>query len=291
VELPPIGIWDRFLRFADEGEIRDSAAELVELGYGALWIPDIGGDIVGAVDLLLGATTHIEVGTSILNLWLHAAAETAAGWAALTGRHGRRPVLGVGVSHAPFVDAVAPGQYKAPLERTAAWLDDLDATQPTVGPDDRLLAALRPRMLELARDRCGGAYPYHMPPEHTERARAALGPDRALAVEQCVVLTTDLEAGRAAARESLAIYLVLPNYLNAWRWVGFSDDDLAEGGSDRFVDAIVAIGDDTAIRRRVQAHLDAGADHVGVQVVGSDLAALRPDWRTLAPALLNWPRG
>ena len=286
MELPPIGIWDRFLRFADEGEIREAAAELEELGYGALWIPDIGGDIVGAVDLLLGATDHIEVGTSILNLWLHSAAETAAGWAALTERHGRRPVLGVGVSHAPLVDAFVPGQYKAPLERTADWLDDLDAADPTVEPDHRLLAALRPRMLELAGDRCGGAYPYHMPPEHTERARAALGRDRALAVEQCVVLTTDIDAGRAAARENLAMYLALPNYCNAWRWLGFTEDDLAGGGSDRFVDAIVVIGDDTAIRRRVQAHLDAGADHVGVQVVGTDLAAVRPDWRTLAPTLL-----
>lgn len=287
MELPPIGIWDRFLRFADEGEIRESAAELEELGYGALWIPDIGGDIIASLDLLLGATDHIEVGTSILNLWMHSAAETAAGWAALTERHSRRPVLGIGVSHAPLVDAFQPGQYKAPLERTADWLDDLDAAQPTVDADDRLLAALRPRMLELARDRCGGAFPYHMTPEHTERARAALGPDRALAVEQCVVLTTDLEAGRAAARENLAMYLVLPNYVNAWRWLGFGDDDVAGGGSDRLVDALVAIGDEETIRTRVQTHLDAGADHVSVQVVAPDLPSVRPVWRTLAPALLS----
>jgi probable F420-dependent oxidoreductase len=286
VELPPIGIWDRFLRFADEGEIRDSAAELEDLGYGALWIPDIGGDIVGSVELLLQATDHIEVGTSILNLWMHSAAETAAGWTALPERYSRRPVLGIGVSHAPLVDAFQPGQYKAPLERTTDWLDDLDAAEPTVAAEDRLLAALRPRMLELARDRCGGAFPYHMPPEHTERARAVLGPDRMLAVEQCAVLTIDPEAGRAAARENLMMYLALPNYVNAWRWLGFTDDDVAGIGSDRLVDALVVIGDENTIAARVQAHLDAGADHVALQLVADDLPALRPGWRALAPALL-----
>ena len=286
MELPAVGIWDQRLRFSDEGEIRDCAAELEELGYGALWIPDVGGDTFGALDLLLGATRQVTVGTGILNLWMHPAGEAAAGWQALTERYGHRPVLGVGVSHAPIIDALLPGEFKNPLEATASYLDQLDAADPPVPAGERLLAALRPRMLELARDRCAGAFPYHMPPEHTERARAVIGPDRVLVVEQCIVLGRDRDAGRAAARQALAMYLALPNYVNAWRWLGFSDDDLADGGSDRFVDAVVASGDEDAIRRRVQAQHDAGADHVCVQVLADDTKTLRRDWRDLAAALL-----
>jgi probable F420-dependent oxidoreductase len=286
MELPAVGIWDQRLRFSDEDEIADSAAELEDLGYGALWIPDIGGDICAALNVLLWATRRIVVGTGVLNLWMQDAIETAARWHRLVRDHDRRPVLGIGVSHAPLIDAVLPGQFKNPLEATASYLDELDAAQPPVPADDRLLAALRPRMLELARDRCAGAFPYHMPPEHTARARAAIGPDRRLVVEQCVVLQPDRDAARAAARQALAMYLALPNYVNAWRWLGFSADDVADGGSDRFVDAIVASGDEEAIRRRVQAHRDAGADHVCIQVLADDTKTLRTAWRELAPALL-----
>ncbi|MDQ1489475.1 MAG: hypothetical protein QOJ23_1989 [Actinomycetota bacterium] len=286
MELPPVGIWDRLLRFGDEDEIQDSAAEAEELGYGALWIPDIGGDVCAALNVLLWATRRITVGTGVLNLWMQDAIETAARWHRLVRDHDRRPVLGIGVSHAPLVDAVLPGQFKNPLEATASYLDELDAANPPVPVDDRLLAALRPRMLELARDRCAGAFPYHMPPEHTERARAVIGPDRRLVVEQAVALGSDRDAARAAARQSLAMYLALPNYVNAWRWLGFSEEDVADGGSDRFVDAVVASGDVEAISGRVKAQRDAGADHVCIQVVADDLTAARTAWRELAPALL-----
>jgi probable F420-dependent oxidoreductase len=286
MELPAIGIWDQRLRFGDEDEIADSAAELEDLGYGALWIPDIGGDIFAALNVLMWGTRRIIVGTGILNLWMQDAIESAARWHRLVRDHDRRPALGIGVSHAPLVDAVLPGQYKNPLEATASYLDELDTVNPPVPADDRLLAALRPKMLELARDRAAGAFPYHMPPEHTERARAVIGPDRRLVVEQCVLLETDPEAARAVARQGLAMYLTLPNYVNAWRWLGFSEEDVAGGGSDRFVDAIVAWGDEAAIQRRVQAQRDAGADHVCIQVLADDMTALRKDWRTLAPVLL-----
>jgi probable F420-dependent oxidoreductase len=286
MELPPVGIWDRLLRFGDEDEIQDSAAEAEELGYGALWIPDIGGDVCAALNVLLWGTRRIIVGTGVLNLWMQDAIETAARWHRLVRDHDRRPVLGIGVSHAPLVDSVLPGQFKNPLEATASYLDELDSANPPVPVDDRLLAALRPRMLELARDRCAGAFPYHMPPEHTERARAVIGPDRRLVVEQAVALGSDRDAARAAARQSLAMYLALPNYVNAWRWLGFSEEDVADGGSDRFVDAVVACGDVEAISQRVKAQRDAGADHVCIQVVADDLAAARTAWRELAPALL-----
>jgi probable F420-dependent oxidoreductase len=286
MELPAIGIWDQRLRFGDEDEISESAAELEELGYGALWIPDIGGDIFASLNLLLWATRRIVVGTGILNLWMQDAIESAARWHRLVRDHDRRPALGIGVSHAPLVDAMLPGQFKNPLEATASYLDALDAVNPPVPADDRLLAALRPKMLELARDRCAGAFPYHMPPEHTERARAVIGPDRLLVVEQCVVLGRDRDAARAVARQSLAMYQALPNYVNAWRWLGFSEEDIADGGSDRFVDAIVATGDEEAIRGRVQAQRDAGADHVCLQVLADDTSTLRTAWRELAPAVL-----
>ena len=286
MELPAVGIWDQRLRFGDEDEISESAAELEELGYGALWIPDIGGDIFASLNLLLWATRRIVVGTGVLNLWMQDAVESAARWHRLVRDHDRRPALGIGVSHAPLVDALLPGQFKNPLEATATYLDELDVANPPVPADDRLLAALRPKMLELARDRCAGAFPYHMPPEHTERARAVIGPDRRLVVEQCVVLQQDREAALAVARQGLAMYLALPNYVNAWRWLGFSEEDIADGGSDRFVDAIVATGDEEAIRGRVQAQRDAGADHVCIQVLADDTGTLRTAWRELAPALL-----
>jgi len=163
MELPAVGIWDQRLRFGDEDEISESAAELEELGYGALWIPDIGGDIFASLNLLLWATRRIVVGTGVLNLWMQDAVESAARWHRLVRDHAGLPALGIGVSHAPLVDALLPGQYKSRLVATAAYLDELDVANPPVPADDRLLAALRPRMLELARDRCAGAFPYHMP--------------------------------------------------------------------------------------------------------------------------------
>jgi probable F420-dependent oxidoreductase len=286
MELTEIGVWDGKLRYGDEAEIAEWAAELETLGYGALWIPDAGGDLFASLDVLLSATTRITVGTSILNLWMHTADETAAGRQALIAKHGRRPVMGIGVSHAPLVDAIRPGEYKNPLQATASFLDGLDATDPPVPAEERLLAALRTKMLELARDRCAGAFPYHMPPEHTERARAVLGAGPKLVVEQAVVLDTDRARVRALARQTLAMYLALPNYVNAWRWLGFSADDVADGGSDRFVDAIVVSGNEDAIRRRVREHLDAGADHVGIQALAEDTKTLRTTWRELAPVLL-----
>lgn len=286
MELASVGIWDQRLRFSEEAEIREWAAELEQLGYGALWIPDIGGDIMASVGVLLSATQRITVGTGILNLWLHSASEVATRREALIAEHGRHPVVGIGVSHAPIVDSMLPGQFKNPLAATASYLDELDKSEPSVPSEERLVAALRPRMLELARDRSAGAFPYHMPPEHTERARAVLGAGKRLVVEQAVVLDADPDRGRALARQSLQMYLALPNYVNAWRWLGFSAEDVADGGSDRFVDAIVVRGDEDAIRRRVQAQRDAGADHVCIQVVAEDNEAARRVWRQLAPALL-----
>jgi probable F420-dependent oxidoreductase len=285
--LTGTGIWSSNLRYGDAGEAAARAAELEQLGYTAVWIPDVGGDVFGAVANLLGATSTATVATGILNVWLHTPEETAAHHASLTAEHGARFLCGVGISHRPFIDMVnAPGAYQKPVATMAAFLDGLDAAEVPLAPDHRVLAALGPKMLELARARTAGTHPYLVTPELTARARTGIGPDGLVASEQGVVLETDPERARATARLHLGTYLALPNYSNNWKRQGFTDDDLADGGSDRLVDALVVWGDEATIAARVQEHRDAGADHVCVQVLTDDPRAFPAEqWRTLAPAL------
>lgn len=283
-----VGVWSRDLRYhADRGAVADAAAELEALGYGALWLPDVGGDVLGDVEHVLSATTSVAVATGILNVWMHEAEAVAAGVDALEQRHPGRFTLGLGASHAPIVDAAQPGRYRRPLSTMRDYLDGLDAAPTPVGPDARILAALGPKMLELSRDRAAGAHPYFVPPEHTRLSRTILGPDRLLAPEQAVLLETDPARARELAREHVSGYLALPNYVANLERLGFGDADLRDGGSDRLVDAIVAWGDEAAIARRVAAHHEAGADHVCIQVIGEPEDRLaRESWRRLAPALL-----
>lgn len=288
--LAGTGIWSAALRYGDPAASAAAAAELEDQGWSALWIPDVGGDLFGAVGNLLGATSVTTVATGILNLWMHPAEETAERYHSFVEEYGRRFLVGIGVSHAPLIDAVnaEAGHYRRPLARTAEYLDGLDDAPDPLPATDRVLAALGPKMLELARDRASGSHPYLVTPEHTSIVRQALGADRLVAPEQAVVLSSDPTRARELARAHLAGYLGLPNYANNWKRIGFTDDDIADGGSDRLVDALVAWGDESAILARVQEHRDAGADHVCVQVLGDDL--MRPaleEWRRLAPALLG----
>jgi probable F420-dependent oxidoreductase len=287
--LTGTGIWSRALRYGDQAEAADAAAELEALGYGALWVPDVGGDLFGAVGNLLAATRRTTVATGILNIWMHTAADAARYFDELTAQHGHRLLLGIGVSHARLVDRVEqPGTYRRPVERVDAYLDDLDAAVPPVLRDDRLLAALGPRMLDVAARRTAGTHLYLVAPEHTAAARATLGVGLVVAVEQGVVLEADRSKAHAIARQHLATYLDLPNYTNNWKRSGFTDADLGAGGSDRLVDALYAWGDAAAIARRLEAHRDAGATHVCVQVVTADPAAFPlAEWRALAPALVG----
>ncbi len=292
MDLSGIGIWSGELRYGDEAEKREAVAELQELGYTAAWIPDVGGDVFGALRELLDATTTLVAATGILNLWMHSAAHVGEGFAALEADFAGRTLLGIGVSHHLLIDNSHPGEYTKPLAKTRAYLDELDEVAPTVPPDRRVLAALGPKMLGLARDRARGAHPYLVTPEHTEVARAELGDGPLLAPEQHVVLETDAAKARAVAREGLSVYLQLPNYVNNWRRLGFGEDDFADGGSDRLVDHVVVWGDEATIAARVQAHLDAGADHVCVQAVtGAERTDFpRAEWRALAPALVGLTR-
>jgi probable F420-dependent oxidoreductase len=292
MDLDGIGIWSGELRFGDVGEKREAAAELQELGYTAAWIPDVGGDVFGALRDLLDATSTLVAATGILNLWMHSASEAGEGFAALEADHAGRTLLGIGVSHHLLIDNTHPGEYAKPLARTRTYLDELDAANPTVPTDRRVLAALGPKMLGLARERAGGAHPYLVTPEHTAVAREALGDGPLLAPEQHVVLERDGTRARAVAREALATYFQLPNYVNNWRRLGFGEDDFADGGSDRLVDHVVVWGDEATVAARVQAHRDAGADHVCVQAVtGAERTDFpRAEWRALAPALVGLTR-
>jgi probable F420-dependent oxidoreductase len=283
MDLTGTGVWSSALRYGDRGVADEAAAELEQLGYSAIWVPDVGGDVFGAVEALLKATSKTVVATGILNLWLHEAEETARRYNEIVGAHGERFLVGIGVSHQPFIDLKGPGTYAKPLQTTRAYLDALDAEPAPVPARARVLAALGPQMLALARDRTRGAHPYLANPDHTRVAREVLGPDALLAPEQPVVLETDAAKARQTARVHLATYLGLPNYVNNLLRLGLTEDDVANGGSDRLVDSIVAWGDEETIAARVRAHRDAGADHVCVQVLTGDVTAFpRDQWRRLA---------
>jgi probable F420-dependent oxidoreductase len=285
--LAGTGIWSSMLRYGDAGEAAAWATELEGLGFTALWIPDVGGDLFGPLANLLEATTTAAVATGILNVWMHTPQESAAQHAALTAEHGPRFLCGIGISHRPLIDHLnSPGAYKKPVATMAAFLDGLDAAEVPMAKADRVLAALGPKMLELARARTAGTHPYLVTPELTARARAGVGPDGLVASEQGVVFETDRDRARATARLHLKTYLGLPNYSNNWKRQGFTDDDLVDGGSDRLVDALVAWGDEATIAARIQEHRDAGADHVCIQVLTDDPQAFPAEqWRALAPAL------
>ena len=287
VDLGRIGIWSRELRYnPDPGARAAAAAELEDLGYQAIFIPDAGGDVLGAVEHLLAATRRMPFATGVLNIWMHDPAEVARRRASLLARFGPRFLLGLGNSHAPLVEGALGVPYARPYSKMTAYLDALDKAEPPVPADMRMLAALGPRMLSLARTRAGAAHPYLVPPEHTAMARQALGPGVLLAPEQAVVPVADPGRGREIARAFVNDYLALPNYVRNLRRLGFTDDDLAGPASDRLVDALVARGDEDAIAARVRAHYDAGADHVCIYVVGGAGEELPLGaWRRLAPAL------
>jgi probable F420-dependent oxidoreductase len=286
ITLSGTGVWNSALRYGDAGEVAEVVAELEQLGYSAVWVGDIGGDLFGSVAALLAATKTAVVATGIANIWLRAPEETARQHATLSAEHGRRFLLGLGVSHAHLVERIAGEEYKRPLARMRAFLDGLDAAEVPVPADERVIAALGPKALTLAGERSAGTHPYLTTPEHSATARAALGDDAIVAPEQGLILETDPDTARAIARGFLSRYIVAPNYTNNWRRLGFDDDDLADGGSDRLVDALIAWGDEDALAARVQAHRDAGASHVCVQVLTDSSPAFpREQWRRLAPAL------
>jgi probable F420-dependent oxidoreductase len=291
-QLGRVGLWTRQLDIQPADRLRTTIANLEELGWGSLWSWEVfGREALTNAGLLLCSSQQLVVGTGIANIWARDPVAMAAAQRTLAEAYPGRFVLGIGVSHAPIVDARGH-RYERPLERMRAYLDAMDAA-PWQGPPlqeapVRVLAALGPRMLELAAERSAGALTYHAAPEATAWARSILGSGPVLAVEQAVVVEQDPATARRIAREYLAFYFTLPNYVRAWERAGFEPGDLADGGSDRLVDAVVVWGSPGAIAERVDAHLEAGADHVCLQVLDRDPNALPMEaWRALAPALLS----
>jgi probable F420-dependent oxidoreductase len=273
--LGTIGVWTFEAERMPAAGARDYARALESLGFAVLWIPESLGskEVFAHAGLLLAATKTLVIATGIANIWARDAVAMANGARALVDAYPDRFLLGLGVSHAPTVK-IRGQTYARPLEHMRSYLDAMDAA-PYTGPKvevPRVLAALGPQMLRLSAERALGAHPYFVPVEHTAIARKELGGGPLLAVEQAAVLTDDPAVARAAARRHMKRYLDLENYVNNLRRLGWTDRDLAEGGSDKLVDAIVAWGGTGAIRARVDEHIERGADHVCLQVLRPDRA-------------------
>jgi probable F420-dependent oxidoreductase len=292
--LGRIGVWT-WLDMVPASQAVDFARDVESWGYSALWLPEaVGRDPFVTISFLGAHTQRLVFATGIANLYardpmtMKALAQTTG--ELTTGRF----VLGIGVSHSHLVTGVRGHEYGKPVTTMRNYLDAMDkALFRAVGPPAPVpivLAALRPKMLALAAERAQGAHPYFVTPEHTARARAILGKDRILAPEQKVLLCTDPAKARAVARSYMRIYTGLPNYQNNLKWLGFDDSDFVDGGSDRLVDAIVAWGDEDAIRRRVREHFDAGADHVCIQPLHPEGQPVphREVLELLAPAKGGW---
>ena len=262
------------------------AQRLEALGYGALWIPEtLGRDPFAHAAVLLERTQELVVASGIANIFHRHPGAMKQAQHTLAEQSGNRFLLGMGVSHAPMVAGVRKLDYSKPLTRMREYLEGMAESSymapPPAEPPATLLAALGPKMLELAGSAADGAHPYWTTPEHTATARAAIGPDKLLCVEQKVVLSTDPSEARAAARQSLSMYIGLPNYFKNWFRLGYTEADLADGGSDRLVDGLVAWGTAARIEERVKAHHDAGATHVCVQPLKPGAAPGEPDYDAL----------
>jgi probable F420-dependent oxidoreductase len=265
IELGKVGIWRH-----PSGLTPETAAEVEALGYSAIWLGGSPDGELGVVDPLLDATDRVVVGTSIVNVWKDDAATVAAAYHRLTAKYPDRFLLGLGIGHPE-----ATQQYQKPYDKLVSYLDELDDLE--VPASGRALAALGPRVLRLSAERSAGALPYLVTPEHTRQARQILGAGVLLAPEQKLVLETDPEQARAIGRPRVQNpYLSLTNYRSNLLRLGWTDADLADGGSDALVDALAVHGDAAALAAGVTAHLDAGADHVAVQILNPDpLPALR----------------
>jgi probable F420-dependent oxidoreductase len=239
----------------------DQAVEIEKLGYGAVWVGKSPSADLAFVEPILEQTRTIQLATGIVNIWSADADEVADSYHRIENAFPGRFLLGVGVGHPERTQ-----EYRKPYDALVDYLDALDAKK--VPTSRRVLAALGPKVLKLAAQRSAGAHPYLTTPEHTAEARDVVGPTVFLAPEHKVVLSTDADAARAIGREVVDYYMDLSNYVNSWKRLGFTDDDVAKPGSDKLIDAVVAHGTADDIAKRLGEHLDAGADHVAIQVLG-----------------------
>jgi probable F420-dependent oxidoreductase len=272
MDLGKIGVWRR------RHDGLDALERIEALGYGTFWVG--GSPSLEQVRPYLERTRAMTIATGILNVWRHRPEDVAAQRAELAREFPGRFLLGIGIGHPE-----ATAEYRTPLQRMGGYFDGLDAAPEPVPRDERAAAALGPKMLDLVAERSLGAHSYFVSVEHTRFARERLGPDALLAPELAVVVETDDETARAAARKYAALYLGLRNYTNNLKRFGFTDADIAGGGSDRLIDAVIPHGSAQRIAEAVRAHLDAGADHVALQPLGHGPAPVA-DYEALARALL-----
>jgi probable F420-dependent oxidoreductase len=272
MELSKLGVWAGMDAFTAP-EAAAFAKRVEGWGYGALWFPEaMGRNSLVHAAWLLANTNTLVIATGIANIYARDWVAASGAQKALNEQSGGRFLLGLGVSHSPLVEGFRGQHYGKPVETMRAYLEGMEKAHYTAPPPPEtpktVIAALGPKMLALAAEQADGAHPYNVTPEHTAQARKTLGLGKLLCPEQMILAESDPAKARAKARASVKIYLSLPNYFNNWKRLGFTDADFADGGSDRLIDAIVAWGDDEAIRRRLQAHWDAGADQVCIQALG-----------------------
>ena len=248
----------------------EQAVEIEKLGYGAVWIGASPAGDLHYVEPILERTETLQVATGIVNVWTAPAEQVAEAYHLIEDAYPGRFLLGIGIGHPEHTE-----DYRKPYDVLVEYLDVLDAAK--VPTSRRVIAALGPKVLKLSAQRSAGAHPYLTTPEHTGQARNIIGNSVFLAPEHKVVLTTDAEEAREIGRQTVGFYLNLSNYLNNWKRLGFTDDDVAKPGSDKLIDAVVAHGSADAVAKRLTEHLDAGADHVTIQVLGG--------WDKLVPTL------
>lgn len=291
IDIGRVGIWQGVLDGHPAGHVREVVAELDEAGWPTMWIPEtVTRDPFVSAAVMLEATTNLRLATGIASIWARDPMTTANLNLTLNEAYDGRFLLGLGVSHHTLTEWVRKHDYSKPLTTMRTYLERMDSSmyrgpRPAEAPN-RVLAALGPKMLALSAEMADGAHPYFVPVDHTVIAREAIGPDKLLAVEQMVVFETDPSKAREIARQHMKVYLDLPNYANNLVRLGYDETDIAEA-ADNVVDAIVVWGSLDDILTRVAAHHDAGADHVCIQVLQADAAAVPLEqWRALGDALL-----
>jgi len=270
MQLGRLAVWYGLDRL-DAAGIRAFLPVVERLGYDTLWHPESRGYESFALDsFLLGNSSKLKVGSSITSIYARDAFAARRGMITLNSLYGDRYILGLGVSHAPMVEGMRGHVYEKPIPAMRRYLDGITKGQDGAEAWPIMIAALRPLMLKVAAEKTRGALPYNATPEHTASARKILGPDKWLVAEQKVSLETDPAKARVIGRKELERYLTLPNYCNHWLASGFTEADLTNGGSDRFIDAMMIWGDVDSVKRKLRAHLEAGATQLAIQPIHAD---------------------
>ena len=270
MKLGRLGVWYGTDKL-DGSQLRDFVRTVENNGYSTLWYPESRGyESMSLAAWLLSSSEKLVIGSSIANIYARDSFTAQRAMVSLNALYDDRFVLGLGVSHIPMVEGLRGHRYDKPLSAMRSYLDGIHKDLPSGQEAPVMVAALGPKMLALSAEKSLGAVPYNVTPKHTAQAAAILGRNKWLAVEQKVTIETDPVRARAIGRKELSRYMVLPNYRNNWLREGFSEAELADGGSDRFIDAMVLWGDAAAIKKGLRAHFEAGATHVCLQPVHAD---------------------